>query len=95
MCCCPMSMGFTPPIPRAIRAPTHIPEVTAITPEIEAMAGDSISGVGRGGMASKLIAAKIATGAGCRRDHRQGRKPIIRSAAIAQGRAPHAFSAPA
>jgi glutamate 5-kinase len=42
----------------------HIPEVTAITPEIEAMAGESISGVGRGGMASKLIAAKIATGAG-------------------------------
>ncbi|HJR56286.1 MAG TPA: glutamate 5-kinase [Rhizomicrobium sp.] len=43
----------------------HIPEVDAITPEIEAMAGDSISGVGRGGMASKLIAAKIAMGAGC------------------------------
>jgi glutamate 5-kinase len=43
----------------------HIPEVPAITPEIEAMAGDSISGVGRGGMASKLIAAKIAMGAGC------------------------------
>ena len=43
----------------------HVPEVAAITPEIEAMAGDSISGVGRGGMASKLIAAKIAMGAGC------------------------------
>ena len=27
----------------------HIPEVTAITPEIEAMAGGSISGLGRGG----------------------------------------------
>ncbi|MEY4706523.1 MAG: glutamate 5-kinase [Pseudomonadota bacterium] len=44
---------------------THIPEVTTITPEIEAMAGDSISGFGRGGMTSKLIAAKIAMGAGC------------------------------
>ena len=44
---------------------THIPEVTAITPEIEGMAGDSISGFGRGGMTSKLIAAKIAMGAGC------------------------------
>lgn len=43
----------------------HIPEVTAITPDIEAMAGDSISGFGRGGMTSKLIAAKIAMGAGC------------------------------
>jgi glutamate 5-kinase len=46
-------------------AATHIPEVTAITPEIEGMAGDSISGFGRGGMTSKLIAAKIAMGAGC------------------------------
>lgn len=43
----------------------HIPEVDAITSEIEAMAGDSISGFGRGGMTSKLIAAKIAMGAGC------------------------------
>ncbi len=46
-------------------AATHIPEVAAITAEIEAMGGESISGLGRGGMASKLIAAKIATGAGC------------------------------
>jgi glutamate 5-kinase len=44
---------------------THIPHVAAITAEIEAMGGDSISGLGRGGMTSKLIAAKIATGAGC------------------------------
>ena len=44
---------------------THIPEVTVITPEIEGMAGDSISGFGRGGMTSKLIEAKIAMGAGC------------------------------
>ena len=43
----------------------HIPEVETITPEIESMAGGSVSGLGRGGMASKLIAAKIATGAGC------------------------------
>ena len=42
----------------------HIPRVDAITPEIEAMAGGSVSGVGRGGMASKLIAAKIASAAG-------------------------------
>jgi glutamate 5-kinase len=46
-------------------AAVHIPEVAAITPEIEAMAGDSISGLGRGGMASKVIAARIAMGAGC------------------------------
>jgi glutamate 5-kinase len=43
----------------------HIPDVAAITPEIEAMAGGSVSGLGRGGMASKIIAARIATDAGC------------------------------
>jgi glutamate 5-kinase len=43
----------------------HIPDVPAITREIEAMAGTSVSGVGRGGMISKLIAAKIAASAGC------------------------------
>ncbi len=43
----------------------HISEVAAITREIEAMAGTSVSGLGRGGMVSKLIAAKIATAAGC------------------------------
>lgn len=42
----------------------HIADVKAIAPAIEAMAGDSRSGVGRGGMASKLIAARIATKAG-------------------------------
>lgn len=44
----------------------HIPRITRITPEIRAMAGDTLSGVGTGGMASKLMAAEIATGAGCR-----------------------------
>ncbi|MEJ0027013.1 MAG: glutamate 5-kinase [Rhizomicrobium sp.] len=43
----------------------HIPDVPAITPQIESMAGESVSGLGRGGMASKLAAAKIATAAGC------------------------------
>ncbi|MGH7120116.1 MAG: glutamate 5-kinase [Acetobacteraceae bacterium] len=41
----------------------HVPEVTAITPEIEAMAGGATNGVG--GMQTKLAAAKIATAAGC------------------------------
>ena len=43
----------------------HIREVGAITAEIEAMAGGSNSGVGTGGMASKLVAATIATQSGC------------------------------
>jgi len=42
-----------------------IPEVRVITPEIENMAGGSSSAVGTGGMATKVIAAKIAVGAGC------------------------------
>jgi glutamate 5-kinase len=48
------------------RDPTaeHIGEVAHITSEIEAMAGGSSSGLGRGGMNSKVLAAKIATAAG-------------------------------
>ncbi|HEY1960813.1 MAG TPA: glutamate 5-kinase [Rhizomicrobium sp.] len=46
-------------------AAEHIAEVENITPDFEAMAGESVSGFGRGGMASKLLAAKIATAAGC------------------------------
>jgi len=42
-----------------------IPEVPRITPEIEAMAGGSASDVGSGGMATKVLAAKIAVAAGC------------------------------
>lgn len=37
-----------------------------ITAEIEAMAGDAGSGLSKGGMKTKLMAAKLATGAGCR-----------------------------
>ncbi len=44
---------------------TFIPQVTHITPEIEAMAGKSGSDVGSGGMTTKIAAAKIATSAGC------------------------------
>jgi glutamate 5-kinase len=40
-------------------------EIDAITPEIEAMAGDAGSGLSKGGMKTKLLAAKMATAAGC------------------------------
>jgi glutamate 5-kinase len=43
----------------------HIPQIDAITPEIEAMAGDPVSGLSKGGMKTKIMAAKIATQAGC------------------------------
>jgi glutamate 5-kinase len=42
-----------------------IDTVRHLTPQIEAMAGESLSGVGSGGMASKIVAAKIAIAAGC------------------------------
>ncbi|WP_128254117.1 glutamate 5-kinase [Falsirhodobacter deserti] len=39
--------------------------VEAITPQIEAMAGDPVSGLSKGGMKTKLMAAKTAVAAGC------------------------------
>jgi glutamate 5-kinase len=42
-----------------------IPEVAEITPEIEAMAGRPVSGLGSGGMVTKIEAGKIALAAGC------------------------------
>jgi len=43
----------------------HIPEVEKITDEILAVAGETRSDVGSGGMATKVQAARIATFAGC------------------------------
>ncbi len=43
----------------------HIAEITALTPEIEAMGGEPPPGYSSGGMRTKLVAARIATGAGC------------------------------
>ena len=42
----------------------HLPRVERITPEVEAMAGAAGSGLSRGGMLTKIEAAKIATAAG-------------------------------
>lgn len=39
--------------------------IDQITPKIEAMAGDAGSGLSKGGMKTKLMAAKMATAAGC------------------------------
>lgn len=50
--------------PRRDPAARLIPEVKEITPEIEALAGGSGSGLGSGGMASKLRAARIVGEAG-------------------------------
>ncbi|MGI9413285.1 MAG: glutamate 5-kinase [Hyphomicrobiales bacterium] len=56
--------GFYTAAPDADPSARLIPEVTRITPEIEAMAGKSRTNVGSGGMITKLEAAKIAVGAG-------------------------------
>lgn len=47
--------------PRLDSSATLFHEILSITPEIEKIAGGSTSGVGRGGMRSKISAAKIAT----------------------------------
>ncbi len=51
--------------PRQAADAKLIPEVTAITPEIIAMGGKAPAGDSSGGMETKLIAAQIATRAGC------------------------------
>ena len=52
-----------------------VPEVHAITPEIEAMAGTARSAVGSGGMTTKIVAARIALAAGCRMVIAHGEAP--------------------
>ncbi len=44
----------------------HLAEVREVTPAVEAMAGDAAPGYSSGGMVTKLMAARIAMGAGCR-----------------------------
>ena len=51
--------------PKRDPAARHIPEVPAMTAEIEAMGGDPPPGYSSGGMRTKLAAARIATQAGC------------------------------
>ena len=51
--------------PRSNPDAKHLPVVEAVTPEIEAMGGEPPPGYSSGGMRTKLLAARIATGAGC------------------------------
>jgi glutamate 5-kinase len=50
--------------PDTVASARHLPRVERITAQIEAMAGSAGSELSRGGMQTKLEAAKIATGAG-------------------------------
>lgn len=51
--------------PRRDATARHQSEITEITPEIEAMAGESDNAAAKGGMRTKLIAAKTAMQGGC------------------------------
>lgn len=54
-----------------------IPEVNAITPEIEALAGGEGSALGTGGMRTKLHAAKLCMDAGCEMVIMNGENPTL------------------
>ncbi|WP_206934469.1 glutamate 5-kinase [Roseococcus thiosulfatophilus] len=66
--------------PRRDPTATHLPVVERITDDIMAMGGEPPPGYSSGGMRTKLIAARIATGAGC-------------AMAIAKGEAMHPLRA--
>jgi glutamate 5-kinase len=70
--------------PRLDKNATLVPEVREMTPEIEAMAGVAGSSHGSGGMVTKIIAAKICMGAGCRMAIAPG-KPMRPLSALRQG----------
>ncbi|EKE45726.1 gamma-glutamyl kinase [Oceaniovalibus guishaninsula JLT2003] len=57
--------GFYSANPAQDPAARRFDVIDAITPQIEAMAGDAGSGLSKGGMRTKLMAARTATGAGC------------------------------
>jgi glutamate 5-kinase len=57
--------GFYSANPKEDPSAERFDIVTKITPEIEAMAGDPISGLSKGGMKTKLLAAKTAVAGGC------------------------------
>lgn len=63
--------------PRVDPSAEHIPLVETLTDRIEAMAGGANreGGVGTGGMATKIAAARIAAGAGCATLITLGRRP--------------------
>lgn len=62
----------------------HLPVIETITPEIEAMGGDPVSGLSKGGMKTKLMAARTAVAGGCAMAIAEG--SVLRPlSAVAQG----------
>jgi glutamate 5-kinase len=72
--------------PRSDPTAEHLPRIARLTREIEAMAGgaNTGAGVGTGGMATKLAAARIAQSAGCATVITLGARPAP-LAALEQG----------
>nr|WP_283255019.1 glutamate 5-kinase [Marivita sp. GX14005] len=67
--------GFYSANPMQDPAARHYPLIDRITPEIEAMAGDAGSGLSKGGMKTKLLAARTATASGCAMAITEGARP--------------------
>ena len=57
--------GFYTANPKEDASAVRFDLVETITPELEAMAGDPVSGLSKGGMKTKVIAAKTAVAGGC------------------------------
>lgn len=57
--------GFYTANPKEDPKATRFDLIAKITPAIEAMAGDPVSGMSKGGMKTKLLAAKTAVAGGC------------------------------
>ncbi|SHL74198.1 glutamate 5-kinase [Paracoccus solventivorans] len=70
--------------PKTDPSARHLPVVAHLTPEIEAMGGDPVSGLSKGGMKTKLMAARTAVSGGCAMAIAEG--SVIRPlSAVAQG----------
>ena len=67
--------GFYSANPKEDTTAVRFEVVDHITPEIEAMAGDPISGLSKGGMKTKLLAAKTAVAGGCAMAIMEGSTP--------------------
>ncbi len=78
--------GFYSANPKEDATAQRFDLVQSITPHIEAMAGDAISGLSKGGMKTKIMAAKTAVAGGCAMAIMEGSvmRPLT---ALAQGAA--------
>ncbi|QYK40320.1 MAG: glutamate 5-kinase [Paracoccaceae bacterium] len=84
--------GFYSANPKTDPAARRFDLVERITPEIEAMAGDPVSGLSKGGMKTKLMAAKTAVAGGCAMAIMEG--SVMRPLSALAGDAPRTWFVP-